>query len=179
MDYSKNLIPQILPLLLNRAYDYCNTKDKIPSRHVRYFMTSSIETETKGKLNVPYYWAHWYHSGRGAINKNKLLIWYKNPKHDPRLPGNGYLFSGTKFRSLKPSEFKRDLAAGRLIVARGVGPTTVNYPFFANEAVNGRRGGMQGLDTELNQMMKAELDKYSRERMKKAGIYRVRIDVTI
>lgn len=74
-------------------------------------------------LNVPHYWAVFYHDGRGPVvaAPGKKLVYYKNPADDPRIAG-GYPVRLSQVRRLSKAEFYRDLRAGKLVVVDSVGP---------------------------------------------------------
>ena len=86
-----------------------------------------IRTDDGFVLNVPHYWAQFFHDGRGVVNARPghKLVFYKNPAEDPRLAG-GYPVRLSDVRKLTRDEFYRDLRAGKLIVAERVGPAGPN-----------------------------------------------------
>lgn len=71
-----------------------------------------------------YYWVRFVNDGRPAISlqKPKQMIFYLDPSQDPRLNGD-YPKRQSKRRRLTSAEFKRDKAAGRLIVTQHVRET--------------------------------------------------------
>jgi len=182
MNPRKPFLPQFAPLVLKEAYDYSNTSTKIPSESIRLSMAIRYKAgELKGSLNVPYYWAEWYHNGRKAIYKGPsdgFLIYYKDPKQDPRIK-NGYPVRASDVRRLSKGEFKRDRKAGKLIVTKSVGPTKRNYPFFADKSVKGTAGGMEGFDTKVDNLAKKETDNYITEKLAVAGLLGKTIKVVI
>lgn len=86
-----------------------------------------LKTDDGFVLNVPHYWAQWFHDGRGPVTARpgKKLVFYKNPADDPRIQG-GYPVRLSDVRRLTKTEFYRDLKAGKLIVAERVGPQGPN-----------------------------------------------------
>lgn len=115
-------------------------------------------------LYIPHYWARIVHDGRGpmsaaAVTRGGLFVWYKNPRLDPRNRG-GYPVRATARRHLSRSEFKRDLAAGRIIVARQVGGMRGN-PFFLNSS----GGGMRGFEAQARTIGREMFSEHLRRRM--------------
>tara|TARA_R110002167_G_scaffold89910_1_gene242571 strand:- start:1131 stop:1664 length:534 start_codon:yes stop_codon:yes gene_type:complete len=177
MDYRKPFLPQITREIIKEAYDYVHTPFKIPSISIRSSLSKQyIAGETWGYLNVPFYWAHWYHDGRGRVNAKPggFLIWYKNPDDDPRLSG-GYPIRPSDVKRLSRERFKQDRAAGKLIVARSSGPTTKNYPFFSDSA----GGGMQGFQGEVNVLVEIHADEYVRDVLRSKDLFKKKVTVRI
>lgn len=81
-------------------------------------------------LGVPHYWAVFYHDGRRGFGPKRaqVLVWFKNPADDPRFSG-GYPVRRSEIKRLTRSQFYNALRAGKLIVARRVGPARAQ-PFF-------------------------------------------------
>ncbi len=98
-----------------------------------------LKTEDGFVLNVPHYWAQFFHDGRGVVNARPghKLVYYKNPAEDPRIAG-GYPVRLSDVRKLTRTEFYRDLRAGKLIVAERVGPAGPNE--FMGDALTARAG---------------------------------------
>jgi hypothetical protein len=98
-----------------------------------------IRTDEGFTLNVPHYWAQWFHDGRGVVTARPghKLVFYKNPAEDPRIAG-GYPVRLSDVRKLSREEFYRDLRAGKLIVAERVGPAGPNE--FMGDALTARAG---------------------------------------
>ncbi len=86
-----------------------------------------IRSEDGFVLNVPHYWAQFFHDGRGPVNARPghKIVFYKNPGDDPRIAG-GYPVRLADVRKLTRAEFYRDLKAGKLIVSDRVGPAGPN-----------------------------------------------------
>lgn len=117
------------------------------SRTLARSLTIKKATTVRGvatrHLYIPHYWARIVHDGRAAmsaaaVTRGGIFVWYKNPRLDPRNRGR-YPVRASARRHLSRSEFRRDKAAGRIIVARRVGPMKGN-PFFLNSTGGGMRG---------------------------------------
>lgn len=177
---SKPLIPQLLDRVLPLTFEYVNTPAKIPSRSIRQMMTFDKRSVQSGFLNVPFYWATYYHNGRGPVRPQAktFLAYYRDPKDDPRYR-QGYPIIPSQLKSLKDviskEKFKEDRESGKLILTKGVGATQKNYPFFSDSAT----GGMRGLDKHLGEKLLPETDKYIRDRLSAAGILNKTVKITI
>lgn len=170
-------LPQFLPLALRAAFDYVNTPTKIQSKSIRLSMTPEIDAPLRGRLNVPYYWAEWYHNGRSAINLNGSdkgpMVYFRDPKKDPRIKG-GYPVSASDVKPLRlsSSQYWRLRDSGELIATMRVGPTRP-HPFFADS------GGMAGFPQELDKIAKAETDKYVTAKLQAAGLLNKKVSIKI
>ena len=110
-----------------------------------------LRSDTRASIVVPHYWALYVHDGRRAPvrpRRGSFLIWFKNPKEDPRLNSGVTPERASQLRRLTPSEFKRvlrqwheDRGAGRptrVIITRQVNKSTPGVFFFLNS--HGMRG---------------------------------------
>jgi len=66
---------------------------------------SETDTQASGYLNVPHYWAPFYHDRerRGVTRSTRqggMLIWFKDKKRDPRLAGGIYPVTKSQVRHL-------------------------------------------------------------------------------
>lgn len=129
-----------------------------------------ILTPTGFRLEVPHYWAKWFHDGRGPIEAaaGKRLVYYKNPAQDPRIEG-GHPVTLNQVRKLTKHEFYRDLHAGLLVVAERVGPAE-GHPFLGEELT-------QAVLPTLRSGTKATLQKLTRDAL--GANFRVRVTTTL
>ena len=171
-------IPQLLPKALQLAYHFVNTPVKIPSTTVRTFMYPEVTSPTSGSVRVPLYWASWYHDGRGAIRaRNKqYLVYYLNPADDPRLSGGRpqrpeQVISLSKF----PGRLEKDLASGKCVMVKSVGPSRINYPYFDDKNALGMRGFVEKLD----ELGIDSLDDYGKGRLRSKGLLNRRVRVVL
>jgi hypothetical protein len=178
MDLKKPFLPQLFPLVMRDAFEYVNTPEKIPSKTLRRSLSPEFSPgDTKGALNVPYYWSYWYHFGRGPVTKGPgegFLVWYKDPSQDPRL-SRGYPLVPEQVKRLTPAQFKRDKADGKLVISKKSGKPSKNYPFFSNEA----GGGMAGLTDEVDKLAAEKTNEYVLGKLKKAGLLNVTKKINI
>lgn len=82
---------------------------------------TETDTEASGYLNVPHYWAPFYHDRerRGVVNAapGGMLVWFRDKKRDPRLPGGIYPVTKSQVRHLTKGEFRAFSEENRRVVA--------------------------------------------------------------
>jgi len=125
------------------------------SRQVADDMKAVVQSSTKGYLYVDPYWALYYHDGRGPI-VGKNMIWFKNPKLDPRLNAGRTPNRYRNKRSLTKDQFREARKQGHIIVrsrVAGVRPT----PFFSNT------GGMTGFRAQAGEIVQREFRKLMKD----------------
>lgn len=88
-------------------------------------------------VQTPFYWAQYYHDGRGAFRARPghKLVYFKDPKKDPRLRGGRYPERLSDVRKLTSAQFYRllrDRSSG-MVVRQSVGPAAGD-PFFVRAA---------------------------------------------
>lgn len=109
-------------------------RPNIPSRQLRRQLKIKRIADDKVNVSLEPYWAYWVHEGRGAFSasQGKLLIWFRNPRNDPRLRQGRSPNRRGELRKLTKQEFaywsrknREAKRAGRVLpmnVARSVGP---------------------------------------------------------
>lgn len=84
-------------------------------------------------VETPYYWAVYYHDGRGPIRARPghKLVYFRNIDQDPRVPNRRYPVRATDIRRLTKSQFYQMLndPGSGMIVRTSVGPAPGD-PFF-------------------------------------------------
>jgi hypothetical protein len=166
-------------LVSGRAFVIPKIRSKTLRRYLRQYQAVHGR---RGYLNVPQFWAWYYHDGRGPASSpsGKYLVWFRNPKKDPRLAG-GYPFTRREAQARQfgkknrmPSErFARLVKAGEIIVrkrSRSV-PSGRANPFFTT--------GMRGFKGEANNVMRRNLPILLTAEMKRRGIIGRKIKVTL
>lgn len=108
----------------------------------------NIQIQPRGGANVdavvetPFYWAVYYHDGRGPIRAKpgKFLVFFVDPDDDPRHDGSArnypVRFAGRK--RLTRQQFYQFLSQGKIIAVKRVGPAR-SHPFF--ERISGEQIG--------------------------------------
>lgn len=122
--------------------------------------------QTLGRLHIPHYWAQFVHNGRGEVRPRQaaFLVWFRNPRDDPRLPPGRWPVRVEELRRFTSESWdfwtqqnKAARAAGRpepMIIRRVSGPVAAN-PFYSH----GPGGGMQSLTTRLEGVIHAEVQR--------------------
>lgn len=155
-------------LVSGRAFVTPKIRSKTLRRDLRTYVTRGGKS---GYLNVPYYWAEYYHDGHSGVvqrKKGKWLVFYKDPKDDPRIK-DGYPRTKAGVKRLTAHQFYVDKAAGKLIVTKMVGPVrkVKKNPFFTE--------GMQGFPQVANAVVRRNLPRLIQEQMRQLGILQVTI----
>lgn len=128
-------------------------RPQIPSRTLRRALIVIRISDREVKMNITHYWAVFVHQGRKSkrLAGNRFMVWYRNPKEDPRLqpfggqtPPRVSQLIGLR-QVISAAQFKADKAAGKIIFAQEVRATR-GVPFFSNEA----GGGMHGFVDQAN-----------------------------
>lgn len=63
------------------------------------------------RLHIPHYWAVYAHDGRKPFRKGRYMVWFRNPRLDPRLQGGKSPKRASQLRSLTRDQW---IAALRL-----------------------------------------------------------------
>lgn len=93
------------------------------------------EQQSEAHIITDYYWALYYHDGRGAMTAKpgKFLVFFRNPDDDPRIDGPARNYprraQDAKKLTLSRGEFNRLLRSRRLIATKRVGPAPA-HPFM-------------------------------------------------
>lgn len=95
-------------------------------------------------VETPYYWAVYYHDGRGPIRARPghKLVYFRNPDDDPRIPNRRYPVRAADIRRLSKTQFYRFLndPSKGMIVRDSVGPAPGD-PFFKRAGRRFKRAG--------------------------------------
>ena len=168
------------------------------------------DMKRKGKrysraLTIPHFWAVYINDGRRAVNRsNGYLVWFRNPKDDPRLFNGNTPQRLAQTRKLSKAEWEKWTGINRvkineyrrrtgkrnltstdyqdmklpMIVARrspGDGRRVEGEKFFDNEA----GGGMQGFAREAGQEAVRGTSIHVRRELARAKLLNVKKTVTI
>lgn len=79
------------------------------------------------EIYLPQYWAVYYHDGHGPVTpvNGKFIVYFASIEDDPRVAGGkDYPVRAAQIRRLRldPTEFRRLVDEGKLIVKRSTGP---------------------------------------------------------
>ena len=112
----------------------------IPSDTLRRALTVQRVSLQRVKLHIPHYWAYYVHEGTAPVNmpKGKFMIWFKDPRKDPRLSGGITPMRYNQTRRLTRNylaspEFKQLLANDEVVIAQNR-KAVEGRPFFENES---------------------------------------------
>lgn len=179
---------------------------KIHSSQLRNRLFVQQITATQYALIVPQFWATYIHDGRGPVTPKtaSLLIWFRNPKDDPRLLNGRTPDRLSQTRRMTKGEFKKWSRINRQIIQnykkstgkrvltqsdieslklpmivakqspRG-GGFVPGYPFFSNDP----GGGMFGFINTVAEDAKREVSQHVKARLSQAGLLNVKKTVTI
>ena len=119
-----------------------------------------VSTEGKVAVETPYYWALYYHDGRGAIKAKSghRLVYFKDIADDPRISGRNYPERASDVKRLTKDQFYkflRDPSKG-MVVADRVGPTEGD-PFFTRAGRKFGRIACQVVESEMSSYVRSVL----------------------
>ncbi len=179
----------------------------IPSEQLQAGLYSQELTDSKGLIRVPHYWARFIHDGRGpspGAAGSKILVWFRDPKDDPRYPGGVYPVRRSDVKRLTRGQFrkwsrinqriingyrrltgKRTLTAADyramnlpMIIAKnspGNRGRVIGVPFFSNAP----GGGMFGFRKEMNIVGKRIVGTFVTQELQSRGLLDKTIKKTI
>ena len=156
-------------------------KSKIPSSTLRRSLTLEVKRVILGKRNVakatllvPQYWSLYVHDGRRPFRKLRSMIWFRNPKEDPRLNAGKTPARAANVRHLTRTQFVEAMARRRAWIASGGDPAnspvivtkiirkgTKPTPFFSNDP----GGGMHGFGKDASRIIQAEFSEHVKDTM--------------
>jgi hypothetical protein len=160
-------------------------RPSIPSRTLRKALNVLQDTPTRAFIQIPHYWALYVHDGRAPFSAppGRLLVWFRDPKDDPRLSGGISPVRANQLRQLTPSQFYFWLtqnaiarAEGRdppMIVTRHVRKRTPGAHFFEND------GGMRGFAEAVSEKFNPEVQKELTRQLAEGGLLDINEKATI
>lgn len=114
-----------------------------------------LDAPKRGRLFITHYWALYIHDGRGPFGprNSQNLVWFRDPKQDPRLINGETPARASKLRHLTRLAYQEARRLNSLHLARGgsvdtlpvivtkrVDRATPAQPFFSNEPGGGMAG---------------------------------------
>lgn len=103
----------------------------IESRTLQRSLEVRVTVVGKDKIGaeiyLPQYWAVYYHDGHGPVTpvNGKFIVYFTSIEDDPRVSGGkDYPVRSSQIRRLRldPTEFRRLVEEGKLVVKRSTGP---------------------------------------------------------
>lgn len=188
------LLPKLAEELARQGYE--KARLVIRSNQLRRGLRRVHNDDGSWSLLVPHYWAVYLHDGRGPVTPKTAtyLVWFRNPKDDPRLTGGRSPERLSQARRLSASQFKYWAEKNRQIIKRyrratgrriltasdyeamklpmivvkmspRSGGLVPGQKFFSNEA----DGGMSGFPEEAGQLAVRRTSEHVRRELSKAG----------
>lgn len=177
----------------------------IPSHQLAAGLRTLELSDRKGKINSPHYWSKFYHDGRGPSRGNPILVWFRNPRNDPRNRGGKYPVRESDRRRLTKAEFQKWSRVNQGIINRYRRRTgkrvltssdyrAMNLPMIVAKVSpqgggrvgpvsaffsNGPGGGMSGFRDEANTLGRDITNKYVRDRLNAKGLLHKKVSVTL
>lgn len=169
----KQYLRQLLKRLGNMGMG--KARPSVPSRTLRKGLNVFLVDDNNVRIQIPHYWAIFVHDGRGPFvaTRTVFLVWFRNPRDDPRLRGGVTPVRANQLRRLTKSQFKEGLEANRRAVAEGREPPmivthrvrkgTKPTRFFGNEPGE----GMHGFDRQAGEEISRSFSQHVRRSMGK------------
>jgi len=155
---------RINTLVVNIAYDKAKRSVATASRTLSAALLKLRISTTLTLLYIPHYWAIFVHDGRVPFRSKKIMIWFRNPRDDPRLRGGKTPERLADLPKLTKAQYKAGIAANLkadptqknpslwpMIITPGIKTPTMPALFFDN------RVGMAGLVDELDTAVQQEM----------------------
>lgn len=142
-----------------------------PVRALQKALRAVVIDDTTLQLKIPHFWSVFVHEGRRIPVSSKfgVLIWFRDPKRDPRLDNGVTQVNESELRHLNAAEFKEARAENYEAQLQGRAPpviiipaglirrATPPSPFFGNEP----GGGMFGFDKQADQIVQDEFQHFA------------------
>jgi hypothetical protein len=167
-----NFLRDLLGKLAEAAKNYA--LPKIPSQTLRGSIFTQVDSRTTAFVEIPEYWAAYLHDGRGAFGPSvaKVLVYFGNPKNDPRLVNGVSPQRLSQVRPLSIGQFKFWLNRNRqaravgalppMIIRKRVGPMRGSF-FFDNDK------GMSGFSQEADLVAGPVADAFVASKLRGVG----------
>lgn len=118
MPRHKHLLPDLAEELSKKGYQKAVVS--IRSRQLRRSLSRQNVAPGSWVLHIPQYWAVYLNDGRGPVvpRKASFLVWFRNPKNDPRLNAGRSPIRLAETRRLSKAQFQYWAAKNREIIKR-------------------------------------------------------------
>lgn len=143
-----------------------------------------VVNDNEAWIYIPHYWALMVHDGRLPFSKDRIMVWFRDPRDDPRLVNGQTPERVSQLRSLSKQEFAYWSARNRLADPTGLNPEkrpmvvtkvirkgTPARPFFSNKE------GMAGFSREARLRAGQEWSAFLAAEV--PGVGRVEADVVV
>lgn len=187
-DLYTRIIERALPQALIRAKAFCESKQL--RGLMEYVVVETGDKKASGIVNVPHFWAIYYHEGRKIITKDGgYLVWFRNINDDPRLNNGQAPVYRSDVRKLTEGQWRDWIAKNKEARRKGQPPPMIvstrspingkinwhGNKFFSNAAGE----GMSGMAEEFKQIAKEEAFSYMEEWLKATGLKKAKINIRI
>jgi hypothetical protein len=189
--YSK-VLAKALQKAKERAESFCT------SRQLRRELFTQVELDTpasaSGFLRSPQYWAVYYQMGRRAMGiirhkAAEYLVWFPNPKDDPRLVNGESPMHRSEVKSLRDvwgtgPEFNARMAdarkAGKVVISKTSPTAGGSIRFEGNPYMKDEPGGgLYGMDRDINEIAAKEAYLEMENRLKASGLKKKTVTANI
>lgn len=111
---------ELLRKLAEKARQLVARPSVLPSKTLRQSLyVRKVPGKDAMVLGTPYFWAYYYHQGRGPVVPvhKTWLVWFPNPDHDPRIggPSRNYPKRPADRKRLTKEQFAHGLMMNRLL----------------------------------------------------------------
>lgn len=175
------ILDKALDAGLNRARAFCTSKQLRKGMRRQVLISNAVQAQ--GVLNVPHYWAIYKHDGRGTVTTNgaTFLVWFPNPKDDPRLKNGQSPIHRADIKKLSDvisrERFLELKKSGKMIISKVSGPTDRGKanPFFSNKP----GGGMAGFQDDFVRIARRETFDHMERFLRESGLKKKKIVVNL
>lgn len=104
-------------------------------------------------IHIPHYWAIYVHDGRKPFRKGRYMVWWRNPKLDPRLQGGKTSKRAGQLRRLNRIQWEAalqsiadwvsaggDIYDAPVVITKAIRKPTAPTKFFGNAPGEGMHG---------------------------------------
>lgn len=115
--FISRLAHQLAELAAAKARPLVASKSRTLGRLLRVVDYPPSRNKARSAAYIPHYWAIYVHDGRGtfAAPAGKYLIWFRDPRNDPRHRGN-YVERLSEKRTLTKQDFEFWLGENRRVI---------------------------------------------------------------
>lgn len=160
---------ELLRALAEKARQLVARERILPSETLRKSLyVRKLPSKDEYVLGTPYYWAYYYHEGRGPVEpvSKQFLVWFRNPKDDPRLQ-SGYPKRKSDRKRLTKQQFIEGAARNRemdpsgltmpyMVISKRSKPA-IGRPFFDNGLRNYRAAARRLIRSKFPQFIKERI----------------------
>lgn len=142
------------------------------SMQVNVFRLPGRLGTVQASVHIPHYWAVYVHDGRRPFRKGRYMVWWRNPKLDPRLQNGKSPRRARNVRRLTRDQFLAAMALrdewikqggdpfdAPVIITKAIRKPTRPNTFFSNEPA----GGMFGFRDIAGRIAQDEMSRFVKD----------------